>query len=638
MKKTNENGITLIALVITIIVLIILAGITLNLLIGDNGILTRAKDAAKIQKQVEYKESLEFLILEEHMDRANVQTIDKAFISSLKERIENQNFEWVNGSIIMCDDMLIEHTNTSPDSEEQNTLLLIQTKDGYEIRIRVDNSKQEAQIESIEVANNEEWEIRYDANGGSGTILNTAPTKIRKGFSIKLPENSFIAPTMNTFVGWSTKSSGMKNGEEERLTPGSLLKIEENTTLYAIWRQNTSTISFNSNGGSGNMDAQTVENDVETELSLNTYIAPVNSKFIGWSTSENGEVEYTNGQKVTLNNQSLTLYAKWQTLYTITYESNGGTGTMLPKANLEAGETVNLDANQFTRTDYTFIGWKNGENTYNDGAEITIENSNITLVAQWDYNYSEANISALCEESSENIASKLADTTYRTGLFNSTTFYEEAVAAGRNSNIISVLNSNATYKNELSTKLTNLTNAGAWNEDLNTISYWVGKKCALIYNGNECEDITGTWISEKHDSGFIDEPTYKAATINRGNFYLEGYVSNTNSREEKRYSSSLLPTNKIDYSNYTSLTIKYKGKLDTYNLGSYISLSSGKGGDETFDDNGGCLVYSEEVSTTTKTFNISSITNSDYIFVYFEVDPYSFGGYAECQIYEWWLE
>ena len=43
-KKGNE-GITLIALVITIIVLIILAGITINLLMGDNGILTRAKGA-----------------------------------------------------------------------------------------------------------------------------------------------------------------------------------------------------------------------------------------------------------------------------------------------------------------------------------------------------------------------------------------------------------------------------------------------------------------------------------------------------------------------------------------------------------------------------------------------------------------
>ena len=40
--KRNINGTTLIALVITIIVLLILAGITINLILGDNGIISRA--------------------------------------------------------------------------------------------------------------------------------------------------------------------------------------------------------------------------------------------------------------------------------------------------------------------------------------------------------------------------------------------------------------------------------------------------------------------------------------------------------------------------------------------------------------------------------------------------------------------
>ena len=43
-RKKNK-GITLIALVITIVVLLILAGITIAALRGDNGILTRAKEA-----------------------------------------------------------------------------------------------------------------------------------------------------------------------------------------------------------------------------------------------------------------------------------------------------------------------------------------------------------------------------------------------------------------------------------------------------------------------------------------------------------------------------------------------------------------------------------------------------------------
>ena len=42
MKRTKENGITLIAWVITISVLLILAGVSIAMLTGNNGILTQA--------------------------------------------------------------------------------------------------------------------------------------------------------------------------------------------------------------------------------------------------------------------------------------------------------------------------------------------------------------------------------------------------------------------------------------------------------------------------------------------------------------------------------------------------------------------------------------------------------------------
>ena len=47
MKRLNNKGITLIALVITIIVLLILAGVTISTLTGENGILTRATEASE---------------------------------------------------------------------------------------------------------------------------------------------------------------------------------------------------------------------------------------------------------------------------------------------------------------------------------------------------------------------------------------------------------------------------------------------------------------------------------------------------------------------------------------------------------------------------------------------------------------
>ena len=59
MKRTKQNGITLIALVITIIVLLILAGVSIATLTGENGILTRANDAKTNTEVAEEKEKVE---------------------------------------------------------------------------------------------------------------------------------------------------------------------------------------------------------------------------------------------------------------------------------------------------------------------------------------------------------------------------------------------------------------------------------------------------------------------------------------------------------------------------------------------------------------------------------------------------
>ena len=55
-KKTKETGITLMVLVITIVVLIILAGISIAILTGDNGILlqtNKAKEETEIASEKE---------------------------------------------------------------------------------------------------------------------------------------------------------------------------------------------------------------------------------------------------------------------------------------------------------------------------------------------------------------------------------------------------------------------------------------------------------------------------------------------------------------------------------------------------------------------------------------------------------
>ena len=50
----KQKGITLIALVVTIVVLLILAGVTISLLLDENGIIAKSKDArnAKLKRRI----------------------------------------------------------------------------------------------------------------------------------------------------------------------------------------------------------------------------------------------------------------------------------------------------------------------------------------------------------------------------------------------------------------------------------------------------------------------------------------------------------------------------------------------------------------------------------------------------------
>ena len=79
-KLKNKKGITLIALVVTVVVLIILAGVSINAVLGDNGIIKKANQAASVTKEAEVKEAINRTILEFYLtnDYATLEDFLKA--------------------------------------------------------------------------------------------------------------------------------------------------------------------------------------------------------------------------------------------------------------------------------------------------------------------------------------------------------------------------------------------------------------------------------------------------------------------------------------------------------------------------------------------------------------------------------
>lgn len=72
----RNHGITLIALVITIIILIILAGVSINIVLGDNGIIAKAKQTKKIQDIARILEKLELEKAVVAIENGNIVMLD----------------------------------------------------------------------------------------------------------------------------------------------------------------------------------------------------------------------------------------------------------------------------------------------------------------------------------------------------------------------------------------------------------------------------------------------------------------------------------------------------------------------------------------------------------------------------------
>ncbi len=83
----TQKGITLIALVVTIIVLLILAGISIMMLTGQNGILVRAKEASDKTNIANEKEAIEFWAI----DVKTNSLIDGTDNNSIGEKLSNKN-------------------------------------------------------------------------------------------------------------------------------------------------------------------------------------------------------------------------------------------------------------------------------------------------------------------------------------------------------------------------------------------------------------------------------------------------------------------------------------------------------------------------------------------------------------------
>ena len=159
---------------------------------------------------------------------------------------------------------------------------------------------------SITIKAKPSYTVSYSANGGSG-----APSSQTKWYDESLTLSS-TKPTRTgyTFKGWSTSSTATT----ATWSAGGTYTTNATDTLYAVWKANTYTVSYNANGGSGAPSSQTKTYGKTLTLS-STVPTRTNYNFVGWATSSTAATaSYQAGGSYT-KNSAATLYAVWELAY-----------------------------------------------------------------------------------------------------------------------------------------------------------------------------------------------------------------------------------------------------------------------------------------------------------------------------------
>ena len=284
------------------------------------------------------------------------------------------------------------------------------------------------------------YTVTYNNNGGSGCSTTSVTYGGKYGTMCEPTRNGYV------FIGWFDENykdkplnyyadtySDLKKafgydadalynhyitygkGEGRRISQyvkGDSFTGNANKTIYAGWYAQGYTISYNSNGGTGSMASDVVKTGGTATIKANEFTKK-GYTFAGWTTKNDGTDDgynwtgwsgtwnYVDGQ-YGIANKTLKLYARWTPKsYTISYNSNGGTGTMTSDT-VSTGGSVTIKGNTFKRTGYKFVGWTTKSDGTDDGygwnpgwsgtwnydnGQYGIANDKLVLYARWDNHF-----------------------------------------------------------------------------------------------------------------------------------------------------------------------------------------------------------------------------------------------------------
>ena len=221
--KNDEKGITLIALVITIIVLIILAGVAINMLSGDNGIL---RQAAEAREQTEEQSTLEQVRLAVTTSMMNTgHEIDPSILKTELEKIDGVTLP--DGEISLPVSIEVDGTRYGIDAEGESYV---------ETWYYTDDNKITNGTTTIELGDEINYNPAVDENGATVTAEYISPTS----------KNGYTSQDTDSEGGQKYVATAFDQYADDETFAWRVLGVEKGQIL--IMPTKNATTGSNSNG------------------------------------------------------------------------------------------------------------------------------------------------------------------------------------------------------------------------------------------------------------------------------------------------------------------------------------------------------------------------------------------------------
>ena len=247
------------------------------------------------------------------------------------------------------------------------------------------------------------YKVTFDADGGEGEM---PEAEVEENDDYILPACAFGAPEGKEFEKWSVTVGGASPIDK---MPGDPVKVTDNVTVKAVWKNKpipSVDVTFDANGGSGEMPKETVTKNSKYTLPSCEFTAPSGSEFLKWEVKVGAAAPVFKmpGDRIAASD-SISVKAVWSKKITAKFNSGDEEiiGNLPENIVMSVSGEIFLPLPMFTAVDETkeFVAWEDeNHNQYLPGAAYMLD-ADTEFTAVWEvkvppiqtktvkYNYSE---------------------------------------------------------------------------------------------------------------------------------------------------------------------------------------------------------------------------------------------------------